>query len=515
MEVAGQKDKFGHPMWYASKQGGFFWEQESDPKNSQFCDFSQEFSFSPDIITMKPNGPTDFGVGKNIAAFQSSSSNCGVNFSDVAAKGYMYKKDDARDIEFKTRIKADGISSGNGFSISVCTGHHSGSGCCNGFAYMMTTEITEDPSSFRFRKEMWHVSYHDSPEGDFTDPLCDFKINGCGKYVGIGLVRYNKSVSDDKTEDQVVLEGWFNPDPDNNPLDWHLLKKIIDKAGNGWGNDGGKCGGDKDQVGTWSNAQNRLKTNSSSGTLKFKGTSLREIDPLGSLPGTGGGGGLPTEQPNPPTTGTVYREWIMPYNIITFADNACSSGTNTTVLTPFYDVIDDASQSNLHRDRYRACMIANGSGSKFIGKKPRRVKAWLSISGILPSGEVTCVLRKNNTDDVAITFDLVAIDGVPATPPLDASLMSTTKKQYTFEALTAAYTWQFGDRLCIEYSGNTSDVINELNVFRNIDNPFDGTLSCAIKFDQGGPPPTSYSAPDVSRDYAWEISEVSADSAPA
>ena len=47
----------------------------------------------------------------------------------------------------------------------------------------------------------------------------------------------------------------------------------------GWGKNIKRCGGAIDQVGTWSNVQNRLKTNSKKGTIQFKQISLREIDP--------------------------------------------------------------------------------------------------------------------------------------------------------------------------------------------------------------------------------------------
>lgn len=514
--MAFQTDKFGIPMWYASKPGGFFYESSDDPTDDDAFEAGDETKSSGNnTVTMKPNGPTNFHIGKNVKGFKDSIGGCGMKFPDAAGRGYAYKKDDVRDMEIKGVFKFD-IGS-NGFSISVCTGHHAsgGNACCQGHAYMVTVEPSESPYSFRFRKEMWHVSYHDSPEGDFTSN--EFDVNKDNVWVGLGLVRYNKKVNNDPEDDQVVLELWANPDPESEIKNWHRLKTIVDKKGNGWGNDGDECDGDKDQVLTWSGPKNRFKTNADSGTVQAKMLSMREIDPLGTVdPGGGtggggevGGGGIAPEPPNPPTVGTIFRDWIMPYNIITFPDDACKSGTDTGTLTPFYNVIDNGSSSNLHRDRYRVCMVANGSASKFVGKKPRRVRMWLSTSGTAPDGEVTAVLRKNNTDEVAVTFALTAVDGVPTPPPLNAMALTSTKSQYTFENLTSTYTWQVGDRLCVEYSGNSVDTENDVNVFRSTDNPYDGTASCAIKFDAGGPPPVGYTAPDVDRDYAWEISEVS------
>ena len=74
-----------------------------------------------------------------------------------------------------------------------------------------------------------------------------------------------------------------------------MVKRIEDFPGNGWGDDGGDCGGDSDQVGTWSGPQSRMKTNSTSGSITFEKLSLREIDPTRALddvtspPPTGGG----------------------------------------------------------------------------------------------------------------------------------------------------------------------------------------------------------------------------------
>jgi hypothetical protein len=508
--MGSQTDKFGIPMWKASKPGGFFYESSDDPTSDDAFEGGNETKTTgTNEVTMSPNGPTNFHLGKNVKGFKDSTGGCALHFPDAAGRGYAWKQDDVRDMEIKGVFKFN-IGS-NGFSISVCTGHHTTpKPCCQGHAYMITIEPSQSPYGALFRKEMWHVSYHPSPEGSFDIP----GMSGSG-WVGLGLVRYNKKVSDDPTEDQVVLELWANVHPDSDIKDWKMIKSIIDKKGNGWGNDGDvkPCNGDKDQVLTWSGPKNRFKTNASSGTVKAKMLSLREIDPLGTVDpgggGTPGGGGLPPEPPPPPTTGTIFRDWNIVYNIITFPDDACQSGTDLGTLTPFYVVTDNGSSSNLHRDRYRVGMVANGSASKFIGKKPRRVKMMLSSTGSPPAGEITVVMRKNNTDEVAATFTLTAIDGVVTAPPLNATMLSSTKKQYTFESLASEYVWQVGDRLMVEYSSNTVDTTNDINVFRSTDNPYDGTNSCAIKFDAGGPPPTGYSEPDTDRDYAWEISEVS------
>jgi DNA-binding beta-propeller fold protein YncE len=507
-------DKFGHSLFYPLKSGGYEYYMSDNPKNDQAVDWPSEMSFpSSGVARMSPDGPTDFGVGRNNREFSGKNAigGCGMDFEAAAARGYIYKANDVRDIEMKARCKFSGSGWGdNGFSLGVCTGRHSSDGCCQGFAYMCTVEITESPSTFRFRKEMWHVSYHTSPEGNQTHSKLNFKILGAGRYVGLGLCRYNKKVAgkESPADDDVVLEFWFNPDPDSNPKDWTMLKRITDRVGNGWGDDGNRCGGAKDQHGPWSGPQNRWKTNSTGGAVDVKGLSFREIDPFATFPpeGGGGGGGTPPGEPEPPpTSGTISRDWIINYNLVTFPQNACGVGGDVSGITKFYEVLDNGSSSNLHRDRYRVCMVANGSVSKFIGKKPKRVVALLKKSPTTPAGNVTCVLRRGSDDTIAVTYTWTG------GPDLDAAAnLTETKAAYTFENLTANYVWQNGDRICIEYSGNSVDTIGDVNVYRNTNNPFDGTASCAVKFDAfstGSPPPDQYSAADTSRDYAWEIWE--------
>jgi len=267
-------DKFGIPYFHKSKPNGYVLEQGSDPANQEgFDHIDADFTVSGNVITMKPNGPTSFGVGRNIRKFKDSIGGCLMNFAETTQRGYACFPDDVRDIEFKCIMSVKGIGS-HGLSISTCTGHHDDGPngvCSQGFSYMFTIDdVQANPVKFKFKKEMYHVSYHDSPEGTFTHPSANFKIDGRG-FVGLGVCRYNRG-------DRVVLEGWFNPNPEQDLKNWIMIKRIEDFKGKGWGNDGDKCpGGYKDQIGLWSGPQNRLKTNATQGTVDFKCISFREI----------------------------------------------------------------------------------------------------------------------------------------------------------------------------------------------------------------------------------------------
>ena len=192
-------NRFGIQDFYASKVGGFNYEMEDDPENSNYVDWPAEVSFNGNgTFVMEPNGPTDFGVGKNISSFTDAIGGCDMDFADTVSRGYMFRADDPRDIEIKAIMQFDGIESGNDLSISTRSGHHTSDNCCQGFAYMFGYDV--NTNEFRFRKEMWHVSYHESPEGSFSDSRVTDDYNG-GKKIGLGLVIYNKP----NTTDRVVL----------------------------------------------------------------------------------------------------------------------------------------------------------------------------------------------------------------------------------------------------------------------------------------------------------------------
>ena len=305
-------DQAGIPFQYATKIGGFFYEMEDDPENSNFADWPAEMSFPGDgTVVMEPQGATDFGLGKNIASFSDAIGGCNMSFADTVARGYMFKADDPRDLEIKCIAQFDGIQSGNDMSISSRSGHHTGDGCCQGFAYMFGYDC--NTNQFRFRKEMWHVSYHESPEGSFSHSAVTADYNG-GKKIGLGLTIYNKPGSNNT---RVVLEGWCNPDPTANITNWIMVKRIEDFSGNGWGDDGGDCDGEDDQFGPWSGPQSRFKTNSSGGSITFEAVSMREIDPSRALDDTGGGTDPPTPPPPSPGGGGTQPATISP--VITYA----------------------------------------------------------------------------------------------------------------------------------------------------------------------------------------------------
>src|SRR4030095_3049314 len=185
-------DRWGIPMWYASStRNPFFYQQSDKPENDNNLGGKDDIKFSSgESFSIHINGPTSFFVQRD-PNFTDSIGGCDMSFSDSESRGYTHKSNDLRDVEYKCLIKIEGGDGDNTASISGPTGHHTSSNCCQGFSYMFNFSYTDSTPKFRFRKEMWHVSYHDHSTGEWTSPKATFKISGHG-YVGIGYVRYNK-----------------------------------------------------------------------------------------------------------------------------------------------------------------------------------------------------------------------------------------------------------------------------------------------------------------------------------
>ena len=455
-------------------------------KEASWGTSSGDASFSGTHAIMHPNGPTSFEFGKNESSFKDSIDGCSNDFGDNKKRGYANRKDDPRDVEVRVIAEFSGIQSGEHFSIGGPTGHHpSGNNhCCQGYSYMISTEITDNPTRWRFRKETTHPNYQDSPEGYFKNTsLANFKISGLGRNVGIGYCRYNA-----QDNQSVFLEAWFNPNPDADPENWTMIRKIEDKSGKHWTSEPGACGGDKDQIGIWSNCHVRLKTNSSGGTIDFKHIIVREIDPFGKDSGTGDGtGGTPNPPPPPDTGGTLSRQFRDIFNINSSPAQSCS-GLQGGVL-PFvlvYDehsgttartLVDDPSTNN--RIRVTEKIITGDTSSRLFGKKPRQVLIPMKKLGS-PGGNVTCAIWDNAADPIG--GNKVVEIGVIAVNTLDTSF-----KEVSFynEAapLSLPIGMQKGWSIGIEYLG--TDASNNIQIERNDADPIDGgnTIYCSLEKD--------------------------------
>lgn len=463
------------------------------PKNDTPLEgLDSDFSTSGNIITMHCNGPTSFSVGKNGRSFSDSIGGCNMDFKATAKRGYSYKADDVRDIEFKCWIRVpSNLSSGSdGFSMSVCTGHHTGSNCCQGFAYMGSlANINSNPTKFRFRKETLHVSYKDSSEGFWTHPKCNFKIAG-HDWIGFGFCRYNKPTSGGTSpqDDSVILEIWFNPDPTNDPADWTMLKRTEDKAGRGWTSAPNKCNGDSDQIGVWSGAHNRLKSNSTSGTIQFTSISFREINAFGSFdeppppppdcpPGQhrdGTGTCVPDtvscppgqhqnaqgicvdDEPGtpPPTEPTKVKGFFtLKRDINIYRTDACEgtsggggSGGHGIIYDAPADRTKELSDTATHFFRTRLAAKLNKTASGMYGKILKQLDVPLKIVGSPPASPVVTAVIWNATSVI-----------YTSPTEIDPTTLTTSFTTQSFDFSANTHVFVLGDRVGVRYFYDGSD----------------------------------------------------------
>lgn len=309
----------------------FFYQQSSDVlDDSNFADSNADVSNSGNgqfHISFGSSDSVTLGRHREFFADNANSiGGCDMDFPQTAARGYSYKADDPRDVELKMVIRVTSASAGHGLSLKGPSGHHdSPTPCCQGHGYMFSMEdLSDSPQHFRFRKEMWHVNYDDHPgTRTWTHSLFPNAFEDEG-WIGICFVRYNKKDGVSRGKDSVVVEGWANPTPDTNKNNWVMLKRVEDKGG--WGDGGDECGGDKDQILTWSSGQFIIKATDLE--MDVKNLSLREIDPTKSFDDNTGGG--QPEEPEGEIT-TVQGTFKVQWDVNQLRTSTCA-GAGTTIF---------------------------------------------------------------------------------------------------------------------------------------------------------------------------------------
>jgi len=176
----------------------------------------------------------------------------------------MQSPNDWKDVEITGYVK---LNSGNNdnFVWYARGARHTGYGSpqgCEGVAYK--GDLFYDGST-RFSKEQWHTGGYVFGEfGKNIGPIKD-------KWVGLKVIMYN-IVQDDKT--MVKLELWVDK---NNNNDWTKAAEKTDKGD--WGNTGGECGGEPDQIITWGGPIASFRWDGAT-DVDIKKFSVREIAPL-------------------------------------------------------------------------------------------------------------------------------------------------------------------------------------------------------------------------------------------
>ena len=255
-------DKFGVTKIYPTKKDGEQWYLKSNPNS--------DTRFSPQT-TLTKNSDGSFKIKSTkvrMGVFTSSGFHPEeintLNHNKIALAGYMQSPNDWRDVEITGYVK---LNSGNNdnFVWYARGARHTGYGSpqgCEGVAYK--GDLFYDGST-RFSKEQWHTGGYVFGEfGKNIGPIKD-------KWVGLKVIMYN-IVQDDKT--MVKLELWVDK---NNNNDWTKAAEKIDKGD--WGNTGGECGGEPDQIITWGGPIASFRWDGAT-DVDIKKFSVREIAPL-------------------------------------------------------------------------------------------------------------------------------------------------------------------------------------------------------------------------------------------
>jgi hypothetical protein len=255
-------DKFGVTKIYPTKEDGEQWYLKSNPNS--------DTRFSPQT-TLTKNSDGSFKIKSTkvrMGVFTSSGFHPEeiktINHNKIALAGYMQSPNDWKDVEITGYVK---LNSGNNdnFVWYARGARHTGYGSpqgCEGVAYK--GDLFYDGST-RFSKEQWHTGGYVFGEfGKNIGPIKD-------KWVGLKVIMYN-IVQDDNT--MVKLELWVDK---NNNNDWTKAAEKIDKGG--WGNAGGECGGEADQIITWGGPIASFRWDGAT-DVDIKKFSVREIAPL-------------------------------------------------------------------------------------------------------------------------------------------------------------------------------------------------------------------------------------------
>jgi len=373
---------------------------------------------------------------------QDHDTTCTNNFATSLSKGYVFKANDWTNIELTGFFKLTNNSpSDNEIILKGPTGeHHSNTTCCSGSSYQVRVG-TENPVNFQHAKEMWHVNY-DSIREPITVPGENYSVLGHG-WFGVKFINYIKEVSGKKIRH---LETWYNADGLGQI--WKLV--LVDEDTGGWGDSGGTCGGDDDQILAWGNARVMYRWDYDSTDLKFRNLSIREIDPFAQFDEN------PTDPENPDTnpediitfTSTLKLQRHINYNDGIGCGIAGGGGGGGSIK--FYTVSvntdKELSDSSTFQNRKRVVMSPTNSSSDFNNETPHQVDIPLKKIGTPGASPVINCKIWNSAGTVLYT----------SPTNLDPTTLTTSYVSKTFDLSGNTHSLVVGDRIGIEYTGTSS-----------------------------------------------------------
>src|SRR5919106_382637 len=258
---AGQNDQFGIKKIYASKPNGEKWFMNmQDPSNDPRSN-PPSMSKNSDGSWRVTSGQVRYGVYTSSGYHPDQVE---TDHSVLASRGYMQSPNDWKNVELTGQVKFNSGDDSENWAWYARGGRHTGSGSpegCEGSS--LKGDLTYTDGTVRWAKEQWHVSY-------VFAPWKDSPASADGKFVGFKAMMYNTIING---ETAVKLELWVDPNNNNN---WQKVYDFIDQGG--WGNDGGECNGEPDQIISWGGPIASFRWDGAN-SVDIKNLSVREIVP--------------------------------------------------------------------------------------------------------------------------------------------------------------------------------------------------------------------------------------------
>ena len=258
---AGQNDQFGIKKIYASKPNGEKWFMNmQDPSNDPRSN-PPSMSKNSDGSWRVTSGQVRYGVYTSSGYHPDQVE---TDHSVLASRGYMQSPNDWKNVELTGQVKFNSGDDSENWAWYARGGRHTGSGSpegCEGSS--LKGDLTYTDGTVRWAKEQWHVSY-------VFSPWKNSPASADGKFVGFKAMMYNTIING---ETAVKLELWVDPNNNNN---WQKVYDFIDQGG--WGNDGGECNGEPDQIISWGGPIASFRWDGAN-SVDIKNLSVREIVP--------------------------------------------------------------------------------------------------------------------------------------------------------------------------------------------------------------------------------------------
>jgi len=330
--MANQLDKFGIKMIYSTKVGAREWyirDTVADVMNDSRTDGDlhddlADGGSNTDGFTVKDNGQVRLKVVPE--STMRDYSKPGLDQSTAKGQGFMSssKEWDMKGLEMTARIKCTDFDTDDSrFIMKGPTGSHkSNTDDCSGSSYGVRFFLApsgSDSGTTEWFKEQWHVHYQTRDNSQKSTGLGSIhnKWVGC-KYI-IYLVKDSSGAFN-----HVKMEAWMNSN--NDGITWKKVNETTDTGGWNDGNGALDCGADRaDEIMTWDAPSMIWRWDGP--TILFKDLSMREIDPSKLASDVDSG-----ENQETPSTGTISRDYVFRWNLISFPIDECSLGQDVTTL---------------------------------------------------------------------------------------------------------------------------------------------------------------------------------------